>query len=174
MGGPDGIGLINDDVGGLLRDVITHQHEMDTDEDPIAEAEALRKLCEEAETPLFSGCQYSKLSFMIGMYQIKSGGNVSDRVFTDFLVFLKKVFPHVDIPSTFYETKKLIRKMKCDYTKIDVCRNDCMLFRNKAKDEEVYRVCKQSSWKDIPHNYHHFRIRNQKKKWLLRYYDTFR
>lgn len=45
MSGPDGIGLINDDVRGLLHDVIMHPQEVDPVEDPIVESEAFHKLC---------------------------------------------------------------------------------------------------------------------------------
>ena len=79
--------------------------------------------------PLYSGCKnYSRLSFIIDLYLIKSRGKMSDVTFGETVYLLKNAFPDINIPDSFYETKKLVRALGCDYNKIDAYQNDCMLF----------------------------------------------
>ncbi|XP_050876050.1 uncharacterized protein LOC127079715 [Lathyrus oleraceus] len=59
------------------------------------------------------------------------------------------VFVDAKIPVSFYEAKKIINKLRLDYTKIDACPNDCMLYWGEEnKDLEECKRCKTSRWKD--------------------------
>src|SRR4051812_35566451 len=84
---------------------------------------------QELNSPLYPGCKnYSRLSFIIELYLIKSRGKMSNVTFGEVQHLLKNAFPDINIPDSFYKTKKLIRRLGCDYKKIDACENDCMLF----------------------------------------------
>ena len=65
--------------------------------------------------PLYRGCKnYSRLSFIIELYLIKSRGKMSDVIFGETVHLPKNAFLNINIPDSFYETKKLIRALDCD------------------------------------------------------------
>ncbi|KAI9128630.1 hypothetical protein K1719_000113 [Acacia pycnantha] len=69
-------------------------------------------LMDESDRPLYQGCQkYSKLSFLIKLYHIKCLCGITDKAMSMFLELLRDVFPNADIPTTFYEAKKIIKKL---------------------------------------------------------------
>ena len=51
------------------------------------------------------------------------------------LDLLRDAFEFAKIPDSFYEAKKTINKLCLDYVKIDVCPNDCMLYRGDDVNE---------------------------------------
>jgi len=80
-----------------------------------------REIVKELHTPLYPDCKnYSRLTFIIELYLIKSRGKMSDVSFGETIHLLKKAFPDINIPDSFYETKKLIRALGCHYQNIDV------------------------------------------------------
>jgi len=92
--------------------------------------------------PLYPGCKnYSKLSFIIELYFIKSRGKLNDVTFGEMVHLLKNVFPDINIPDSFYDTKKLIRALGCDYKKINACQNNCMLFWKQDENFDACKVC---------------------------------
>ena len=98
----------------------------------------------ELNTSLYPGCKnYPRLSFIIDLYLIKSRGKMSDVTFREIVHLLKNAFPDINIPDSFYETKKVIRELGCDYKKIDVCQNDCMLFWKQDKNLDSCKVCNE-------------------------------
>ncbi|KAI9088258.1 hypothetical protein K1719_029979 [Acacia pycnantha] len=66
-------------------------------------------LMDESDRPLYQGCQKdSKLSFLIKLYHIKCLCGITDKAMSMFLELLRDAFPDADIPTTFYEAKKII------------------------------------------------------------------
>ena len=56
----------------------------------------------ELNSPLYPGCKnYSRLSFIIELYLIKSKGNMSNVTFGEILRLLKNAFPDIIIPDSF-------------------------------------------------------------------------
>ncbi|XP_058787440.1 uncharacterized protein LOC131661819 isoform X1 [Vicia villosa] len=108
------------------------------------------ELLKDVNQPLYEGCtNYSKLSFLIKLYHIKCLCGVSDKAMTMIIELLKDVFVDAKIPVSFYEAKKIINKLRLDYTKIDACPNDCMLYWGEEnQDFEECKRCKTSRWKD--------------------------
>jgi len=98
--------------------------------------------------PLYPGYKnYSRLSFIIELYLITSRGKISDVTFGETVHLLKNAFPDINIPDSFYETKKLIRAWGCDYKKIVTCQNNCMLSQNQDKNLNACKVCNDPRWK---------------------------
>jgi len=58
---------------------------------------------------------------IVRFYHIKVLCGATDKTFSMILDFLKDVFPHGKPPSSFYESKKMIRKLGFSYDKIDAC-----------------------------------------------------
>ena len=55
---------------------------------------------------------------------------------------MKEILPSdAHVPKTYYESKKIIRDLGMKYEKIDVCKNDCVLFWNELKDAEDCPKC---------------------------------
>ncbi|KAI9107895.1 hypothetical protein K1719_021231 [Acacia pycnantha] len=52
--------------------------------------------------------KYSKLSFLIKLYHIKCMCGITDKAMSMFPELLRDAFPDADIPSSFYEAKKII------------------------------------------------------------------
>ena len=61
-----------------------------------------RQKIQELNSPLYPGCKnYSRLSFIIELYLIKSRGKISNVTFGEILHLLKNAFPDINkIPST--------------------------------------------------------------------------
>ena len=75
------------------------------------------------------------------------------------LEFLKEILPsNARVPESYYELKKIIKDLGMKYDKIDMCKNDCMLYWNDLKDVEHCPICGLSRFyfndrkvKKIPH-----------------------
>ncbi|XP_020209008.1 uncharacterized protein LOC109793945 [Cajanus cajan] len=106
------------------------------------------ELMHDGQQSLYEGCdKYSKLSFLVKLYHIKCLCRMSDKAMSMILELLAEAFEHAKIPCSFYEAKKIINKLGLQYTKIDACPNDCMLYFGEDKDRENCKKCKASRWK---------------------------
>jgi len=63
------------------------------------------------------------------------------------LELLADAFEHAKIPYSLYEAKKTISKHGLNYTKIDACPNDCILYLGKDADRNFCKKCQTSRWK---------------------------
>ncbi|XP_040369498.1 uncharacterized protein LOC112186204 [Rosa chinensis] len=111
------------------------------------DAEKFYRLIEEGKTELYPGCGKSKLDFMLQLYQLKAINCWTDVSFTGLLNMLKVWFPEANLPTNFYQTKKLITDLALPYEKIDVCPKDCMLFWKEHADLDKCKVCGASRYK---------------------------
>ncbi|XP_058106342.1 uncharacterized protein LOC131249554 [Magnolia sinica] len=153
-----------DDMHGLLHDVfgISGVDDMPTElpsqepiqEEPNLEAERFFRLLQDAEQALYPGCKkFTKLSFVVRMYQLKCLNGWSNKSFTMLLELLKEALPEGEtLPSSFYETKKIIKELGLSYNKIDACPNDCQLYWKTNVNDESCVVCGISRWKTMEHN----------------------
>ncbi|WVY89454.1 hypothetical protein V8G54_034968 [Vigna mungo] len=96
---------------------------------------------------LCDGSKYTKLEFVIKLYHIKVLCRLSDKAMTMILDLLRDTFSKPKLPFSVYEAKKIINKLGLNYTKIDACPNDCMLYlRDDEKDLETCKHCGTSRW----------------------------
>ncbi|WVZ02274.1 hypothetical protein V8G54_023080 [Vigna mungo] len=96
---------------------------------------------------LYDGTKYTKLEFVVKLYHIKVLCRLSDKAMTMILDLLRDAFSEAKLPLSFYEAKKIINKLGLNYTKIDACPNDCMLYlRDDEKDLETCKHCGTSRW----------------------------
>ncbi|XP_073057930.1 uncharacterized protein [Primulina eburnea] len=109
------------------------------------------RLVEDSKQPLYAGCtEFSKLTFLVELFQLKVSGKWSDKSFTTLLEFLRRALPsEAQVPNSFYEAKKLISKLGLGYEKIHACPNDCMIYWRENKNEQACKVCNLSRWKDL-------------------------
>ncbi|KAK9064927.1 hypothetical protein SSX86_016310 [Deinandra increscens subsp. villosa] len=113
------------------------------------EHEKFIKLIEDAEKPLYKGCpDFTKLSALVQLFNLKSKYGVLDKCFTETLVLIKKMLSEGnEMVNSTYEAKKTFKAMGSGYTKIHACINDCILYRNTYKDLQVCPTCGKSRWK---------------------------
>jgi len=102
---------------------------------------------ENNEKDLWPGCtEFTRLSFLLRLFQLKSLGGWTNKHFTMLLDILRKALPcgNESIPKSYYEAKKIVTMLGLDYVKIDICPNDCILYYKGYKDIEVCPKCKVS------------------------------
>ncbi|XP_057723471.1 uncharacterized protein LOC130939378 [Arachis stenosperma] len=120
-------------------------------EGPSRAARDFNDLLSDGEQELYPGCsKYSKLSFLVKLYHIKCMCGVSDKAITMILDLLRDAFEQAKLPKTVYEARKTIRKLGIEYTKIDACPNDCMLYRGDDENLTRCKKCGCSRWKQKP------------------------
>jgi hypothetical protein len=74
------------------------------------------------------------------MLSIKTDFNVGYDCFNQFARYFKDVHPYPDLlPSTYYQTNKVVSKLGLEAIKIDCCTNGCMLYYG---NDVNYRECK--------------------------------
>ena len=91
----------------LLHSLVDKGSSEPTDDDPAdappSETDDFHKKVKELHAPLYPGCKnYSRLSFIIELYLIKSRGKISDVTFGETVHLLKNAFPDINIPDSFY------------------------------------------------------------------------
>ncbi|CAN1777819.1 hypothetical protein LINPERHAP1_LOCUS14199 [Linum perenne] len=105
------------------------------------------RLMKEGEVPLYDGSKiFTKLSFILQLYYIKSLHKISDTAMSKILDLLRKAFDFAKIPKTDYEAKRDIKALGLDYIKIDACHNDCMLYTGFDVNRTTCTVCKRSRY----------------------------
>ncbi|KAL4565709.1 hypothetical protein LXL04_029812 [Taraxacum kok-saghyz] len=108
-----------------------------------------REMLEDAEKPLYEGCpDFTKLSAIIQLLNLKSKYGVSDKFFTELLILLKKMLPERnEMYSGTYEAKKAFKQLGSGYEKIHACVNRCILYRHEYEHLTECPNCGKSRWK---------------------------
>ncbi|PHT34429.1 hypothetical protein CQW23_26229 [Capsicum baccatum] len=111
----------------------------------------LKELLEDENQELSDGCaKYSKLSFIVHLYHIKVLWCATDKTFSMILDLLKDVFPHAKLPSPFYESKKMIKRLGLSYDKIYACSNHCMIYWGSPENMNRDKCKKCNTSRYIP------------------------
>lgn len=81
---------------------------------------AFESLMRDAQQRLYSGCDdFSKLSFILKLFQIKCMEGITNKAFTSMLKMFKSVLPEdANVPSTYYEARKMITDLGFDYERL--------------------------------------------------------
>nr|KAJ0227952.1 hypothetical protein LSAT_V11C100036590 [Lactuca sativa] len=119
------------------------------EENFIGNPDKFRELIEDVEKPLYTECHnFTKLSAINQLLNLKSKYGVSDKCFTELLVLIKSMLPEGnEMYSCTYEAKKEFKAMGSGYTKIHACVNNCILYRNKYTNLLACPTCGKSRWK---------------------------
>ncbi|GJW48648.1 putative reverse transcriptase domain-containing protein [Tanacetum coccineum] len=116
------------------------------DEDDLVK---FQELLLDAEKPLYEGCpDFTKLSAIVKLLNLKGKYGCSDKFFTELLGLLKKMLPAGnEMVEKTYQAKKVMKLMGSGYKKIHVCINNCLLYWKDDKDLTACRTCGISRWK---------------------------
>ncbi|XP_074266806.1 uncharacterized protein LOC141590093 [Silene latifolia] len=103
----------------------------------------LEKL-KDAEMPLYKSCKnYTKLSAVVKLYNLKATNGWSDKSFTHLLELLKDMLSEDNVlPNRIYAAKKILTGIGMKYVKIHACPNDCILYR---KEYESFTHCPEDA-----------------------------
>ncbi|KAG8362837.1 hypothetical protein BUALT_BualtUnG0032200 [Buddleja alternifolia] len=131
---------------------------------PNPTAEKFFNLKDAVDSPLWSGCEdYSELSALSELLNIKSESNLSERHFNRFLKAFGQMLPKGHkLPDSFYSSKKVVAPLGLGVEKIDACENDCMLYSKDDNKLQECNICQHPRFKpkkrggkkkekDIPH-----------------------
>ncbi|KAL6584538.1 hypothetical protein OROMI_003827 [Orobanche minor] len=114
------------------------------------DARKFYRLVKEGGQALYPECKkFTRLSFIVRLYQLKCIHGFSESAFSDLLELIKEVIPNVNLPSSFNVAKGMIKDLGLDYQKIHACPNDCMLFWAENERLDKCRKCGTSRWKLI-------------------------
>ena len=107
------------------------------------------KLLDDAQRPLYVGCEYTVLSFVIKMLHVKVYNKWSNVSFDMVMNVLKDVLPKCDeiVPWTLYEAKKFLRDLGLGYESIHACKYDCTLFWKEHANLENCPRCQEPRYK---------------------------
>ncbi|XP_062164999.1 uncharacterized protein LOC133871588 [Alnus glutinosa] len=120
------------------------------DEEIDESAKKFYSLVQDADKPLHDKTQYSKLSTIVHLYNLKCVGGLRNTIFTSLLEFINEIVPTNEpaLPKSMYKTKKYLRELGLGYEKIPACRNHCMLFWKENEKLDTCTMCGASKWKD--------------------------
>ncbi|KAL1337746.1 hypothetical protein AAHE18_10G160800 [Arachis hypogaea] len=116
------------------------------------EVKIFDKLLKDADEEVYHGCKkFIKLSFLLQLYHLKQLFKWSNESFNALLGLLKEVLPDGEkLPSSYYNTKKMVKGLHLKYEMIHACLNDCILFRNELANKNINEcsVYGASRWKN--------------------------
>ncbi|XP_056697947.1 uncharacterized protein [Spinacia oleracea] len=76
-------------------------------------------------------------------FQLLEGGQ--EELYPGYLV--REAFPDAKLPKSFNEAKSALKVLGLNYTKIDACPNDCMLYWEENANATSCHVCDMPRWK---------------------------
>jgi hypothetical protein len=99
------------------------------EESPPPEVKKFFDPLKAVEEPLHEHTTVSILTFMTQLMAIKSKFAFSNNCYNELLNLISKVFPpNHKMSKDVYQCRILLSDLGMDYQKIDVCRDNCMLF----------------------------------------------
>jgi Transposase family tnp2/Domain of unknown function (DUF4218)/Transposase-associated domain len=124
----------------------THPQPSNMGEDPHPEAARFYKMLQEAQRPLWEGCdhfensEYSSLSATLATLSLKTDHHMSERNYNEMMQIMSKVVPKDNnLPKDFYQAKKKVKELGLGCEKIHCCPRGCMLY---YKDDAELTNCK--------------------------------
>jgi hypothetical protein len=82
-----------------------------------------------SEELLHEHTEVTLLAFITRLMDIKSKYLFSNNCFNDLVKLISDILPKLHkVPKDMYQSKKLMSAFGLKYEKIDVCRDNCMLF----------------------------------------------
>ncbi|KAG8374542.1 hypothetical protein BUALT_Bualt10G0006000 [Buddleja alternifolia] len=125
----------------------------DEPEAPNPTAQKIFKMKDAANSPLWPGCEdYSELSALSELLNIKSESNLSEGHFNRFLKAFGRMLPKGHkLPDSFYSSKKVVAPLGLGVDKIDACENDCMLYWKDDKELRECKICHHPRFKPNKH-----------------------
>ncbi|KAL0433324.1 UNVERIFIED_CONTAM: hypothetical protein Slati_2666700 [Sesamum latifolium] len=101
-----------------------------------------------AKQPLWNGWTTSQLAVVAELVDIKADGHISQRIYDRISQWGDHVMVHDHtLPLDYYNTKKLTKDLGLPMKKINVCKNDCMLYWKDDIDLDYCKFCGEARYK---------------------------
>jgi hypothetical protein len=131
-----------DDRMDEILDAIRSELETNPEDPPTPEVQKFFDMLRGSEEPLHEHTIVNFLAFMTRLTTIKSKFAFSNQCYKELLSLFSDVFPsNHKMSKDMYQSKKLLSGLGMEYKKIDLCKDNCMLFYKEQKDETKCLKC---------------------------------
>jgi hypothetical protein len=128
-----------DDRMDEMLDAIRPELETNREDPPTPEVQKFFEMLRASEEPLHEHLTVGVLAFVTRITSIKSKFTFSNKCYKELLSMFSDVLPsNHKMPKYMYQSKKLLSALGMEYEKIDVCKNNCMIFYKEHKNETKY------------------------------------
>jgi len=128
-----------------MLEAIQPEFDLNSEDPPTPEVQMFFKLLKASEEPLHEHTKVTLLAFVTQLLAIKSKYFFSNNCYNDLLKLIGEVLPNPHkLPKDMYHSKVLVKDLGMGYEKIDVCRDNCMLFWKEYEKEEKCLKCGKS------------------------------
>jgi hypothetical protein len=119
-------------------------------EEPEPTAKAFLDMMASAKRPLYPGAKISQLDAISQLLADKAKNDTTRASFEDNLKTFGNALPEGHcLPTSMYETKKILQDLKMNYEKIDCCPNGCLLFWKEFADDKYCSRCGASRYLEV-------------------------
>jgi hypothetical protein len=131
-----------DDRMDEMLDAIRPKLETNREDPPTPEVQIFFDMLKFSEEPLHEHTTVSVLAFVTRITSIKSKFAFSNKCYKRLLRLFSNVLPsNHKMPKDMYQSKKIISVLGMEYEKIDVCKDNCMIFYKEHKNEKKCLKC---------------------------------
>jgi hypothetical protein len=169
-----------DDMMDEMLDAIWLELETNHEDPPTLEVQKFFDMLRASEEPLHEHMTVSVLAFVTRITSIKSKFTFSNKCYKELLSLISDVLPsNHKMPKDMYQFKKLLPALGMECEKIDVCKDNCMIFYKEHKDEMKCLKCGKSRFiEDVnedgekvmtktAHKHLHYMSLTPRMKWLF-------
>lgn len=135
----------SDHIDEMVLDAAGPNFCQNIEEPPNVEAASFFDMLDAADKPLWEKCgKHSQLSAVSRLLTIKSDHNMSVACFDELVKVMKEMLPpDANLPGSFYKCKKVVEALGMPVQKIDVCKNDCMLYYKEHANKRKCITCNE-------------------------------
>jgi hypothetical protein len=131
-----------DDRMDEILDAIRPELETNREDPPTSEVQKFFFMLKVSEEPLHEHMIVSVLAFVTCITSINSKFAFSNICYKELLRLFSDVLPsNHKMPKDMYQFKKLLSALGMEYEKIDVCKDNCMIFYKEHKNENKCLKC---------------------------------
>ena len=114
----------------------------------LAQIESLGLVKITEEGALWPGCKVAQLEAATELLSLKSKLNLSERGYDMVSDFCRRIsHRESSLPTSFYETKKLVEGLGLPYEAIECCKNSCMIYWGVDSDLSSCKMCEHPRWR---------------------------
>jgi hypothetical protein len=133
-----------------MLDAIRWELEINSKDPPTPEVQKFSNMLRASEELLHKHMTISVLTFLIRLTAIKSKFALSNKCYKELLSLISDVLPNNHkMSKDMYQLKKLLSALGIEYKKIDVCKDNCMIFYEEHKNETKCLKCGKSRFIEI-------------------------
>ncbi|KAL3520099.1 hypothetical protein ACH5RR_018248 [Cinchona calisaya] len=147
------VGMLEEAMGMHIDRVDENQtsgHPRDQLPKPNEETIRFLKLLENAEKQLYPGCEeFTKLSFITHLMQLRVESNWTNKSFTSLLQLFKRALPNPsNLPESYDEANKITEDLGFTCKTYDACPNNCIFFMGEDEEKDKCELCETSRYKE--------------------------